>query len=81
MENLEILSKKSEVTLDEVAHMVRLIGLEHPGVQNPILLQKLIKENFNVDCEVELIGHYLDLDSLSEDFELESRRHEYGFSF
>lgn len=78
MRNSETLSTKREVDLGQLGMMMRLVAPEMANPNDSIAMANLISETFDVDCTAENIEDYESAHILVEDFELESRRTEYG---
>jgi hypothetical protein len=75
----ENIIKKDEKLEQDIGLMIKFVTSKDPGSSgNPRLIAQLIKENFNIECREEDIKDYYNAATWWEDFELESRRHEYG---
>lgn len=81
MSNLKEKSKKSEVQLNQLGDMLKLVALEYPNVTSAKELSILISEGFNVICtENDILGYHEQF-IIHEDFELENRKQEYGINY
>jgi hypothetical protein len=91
MKNLEKKSLKSEIQVYEIGDMLKLIALEHPEIKDYEKLSQIISSKFNVICTPDDIQRYeytlnvykhkQDKYYIKEDYELESRRQEYGIKY
>jgi hypothetical protein len=78
MENLNKIKRK--VTLEEIGLYLRIIAMDYGTMSNKEYAE-LVTEHFDVYCTEEDVNNYHQLSIISEDYELESRRHEYGILY
>jgi len=82
MMNLKTQSQKSEVKLSEIGNMLKLISMEYPQHSNDAkMLAILIEEEFDVICTEADVKGYHELHIIHEDFELESKKQEFGIIY
>lgn len=81
MMNLEKQLKKPEVVLSELGLKLRLIQLEYPNLVTAAELADKITEEFEVDCNAQLVEDYWRLHIHFGDVEKQSREVEYGISY
>lgn len=81
MKNSDLKFKKSEKNLNNLGIMLKLISQEHPkDASNYAKLAEHVENIFDVTCTKEDVENYELSYINSEDYELESRRIDYGFS-
>ena len=78
MKSLKKQLKKSKVKLSDLGLYLKLVYLEYPEVEAPQELAEKVSAEFNVVCTKKDVLGYLDLHVQYEDYELESRRQQYG---
>ena len=86
LDELNLKTEKRTIELHEIGKMRRTVHLENSFIKSDVDYAKAISEIFNVICTEEDISAYNELYNLhevftTEDYELESRRHESGYFF
>ena len=79
MKNLKEQLKKSKP--HELGTMIGLVLGEYPTVTQSLELSNKVSEIFGIDCTIEDVLRYQENQQPREDFELESRRHEFGHHY
>lgn len=81
MKNLKEQSIKLEVKISDLGDMLKMISLVYPKIKDSENLAILVSKNFEVICTKEDIEGYYKQLIQTEDFELESRKQEYGINY
>lgn len=80
MSNLKQQLNKSNTQLSDLGLFIKLTNMADPEITSPEDLAKSISEEFGVQCSMEDINNYYSQHIVNEDYELESRRQEYGIT-
>ena len=75
-----MLLRKLKTDQDELDLQFNLIKLEYKTVTSPVELTRLLNHTFETTYSVQEIITYMDSLKPTEDFELESRKHQYGYN-
>lgn len=86
MSNLLKKSVKSEIKISDIGDMIKMVRISYPEISSSNELALKISENFNVICtERDILEYEAMLKAppiiISEDYELENRKQEYGINY
>lgn len=86
LDELNLKTGKRTVELHELGKMLRTVHLENSFIKTDEEYANAVSETFDVLCTKEDVAGYNELHNLhqvftTEDYELESRRHESGYFF
>lgn len=78
----EVTTSKERVHQSQLGTFINLVHMDVPAenIVDMVHLAKLVSESFDVDCRASDIEQFYELDNWQENFEVESKKIEYGIT-